>query len=80
MERIMQTTMEVENMQMTLPELLDQLVPGDEVILTRNHQTVAKLVSEPTKKRQPRKAGNCTGMIRIVADDDEHLEDFEEYM
>ena len=76
----MQTTMEMENMQMTLPELLDHLTPGDEVILTRNHETVAKLVSEPAKQRQPRKAGNCIGMIQIVADDDEHLKDFEEYM
>ena len=27
-----------------------------------------------------RKAGNCRGMITIVADDDEHLKDFAEYM
>jgi antitoxin (DNA-binding transcriptional repressor) of toxin-antitoxin stability system len=79
-ERIMQTTMAVEDIKVTLPELLDSLTPGDEVILTRNQQRVATLVSEPPKQRQPRKAGNCIGMIRIVADDDEHLEDFEEYM
>ena len=76
----MQTTMEVENMQMTLPELLDHLTPGDEVILTRNHQTVAKLVSEPTKKQQPRQPGNCKGMITLLVEDDEHLEGFAEYM
>ena len=76
----MQTTMAVEDIKVTLPELLDSLTPGDEVILTRNQQRVATLVSEPLKQRQPRKAGNCIGMIRIVADDDEHLEDFEEYM
>ena len=76
----MQTTMELENMQMTLPELLDHLTPGDEVILTRNHQTVAKLVSEPTKQRQPRKPGNCKGMITLLVEDDEHLEGFAEYM
>ena len=76
----MPTTMEVEDIEMTLPELLDHLTPGDEVILTRNHQPVAKLVSEPAKQRQPRRAGNCIGMIQIVADDDEHLKDFEEYM
>jgi antitoxin (DNA-binding transcriptional repressor) of toxin-antitoxin stability system len=78
--KIMQTTMAVEDIKVTLPELLDSMTPGDEVILTRNQQPVAKLVSEPAKKRQPRKAGNCIGMMRIVADDDEHLEDFEEYM
>jgi antitoxin (DNA-binding transcriptional repressor) of toxin-antitoxin stability system len=76
----MQTTMAVEDIKLTLPELLDSLTPGDEVILTRNQQPVAKLVSEAPRLRRPRTAGNCIGMIRIVADDDEHLEDFEEYM
>jgi hypothetical protein len=38
------------------------------------------LVRENPPSRKPRKAGNCIGMIRIVADDDEHLEDFAEYM
>ena len=76
----MQTTLAVEDIKVTLPELLDSPTPGDEVILTRNQQPVAKLVSEAPKLRQPRKAGNCVGMIRIVADDDEHLENFEEYM
>ncbi len=42
----MQTTMAVEDIKVTLPELLDSMTPGDEVILTRNQQPVAKLVSE----------------------------------
>ena len=45
----MQTTLAVEDIKLTLPELLDSLAPGDEVILTRNHQPVAKLVSEASK-------------------------------
>ena len=76
----MTTTLAIEDMTVTLPELIDTLSSGDEVILTRNHQPVAKLVSEPTKKRQPRQPGNCIGMIRIVAENDDHLEGFEEYM
>ncbi len=32
----MQTTMSVEDIKLTLPELLDKLTAGDEVILTRN--------------------------------------------
>jgi predicted DNA-binding antitoxin AbrB/MazE fold protein len=31
-------------------------------------------------KPKTRKAGNCKGMLTIVADDDEHLKDFEDYM
>jgi antitoxin (DNA-binding transcriptional repressor) of toxin-antitoxin stability system len=76
----MSTTITVEEAQANLRKLIHQLGPGEELVITENQQPVAKLVSEPAKKRQPRKAGNCIGMLRIVADDDEHLADFEEYM
>jgi antitoxin (DNA-binding transcriptional repressor) of toxin-antitoxin stability system len=70
----MQTTMAVEDIKVSLPELLDSLSPGDEVILTRNHRPVAKLVSEAPKPRQPRQPGNCKGMITLLVEDDEDLE------
>ena len=77
----MQTTMAVEDLKLTLPELLDSLTPGDEVILTRNQQPVAKLrVPPPAPQRLPRVPGNCKGMITLLVEDDEHLKDFEEYM
>ncbi len=79
----MQTTMAVEDIKMTLPELLDKLAPGDEVILTRNRKVVAKLVSEPTPAAQPPRPGPglCRGMIAYVAPDfDAPLEDVKEYM
>ena len=76
----MSTTMAVEDIKLTLPELLDSLAPGDEVTLTRNQQPVAKLVGEPARKRQPRKAGNCQGLITLLVEDDENLEGFAEYM
>jgi antitoxin (DNA-binding transcriptional repressor) of toxin-antitoxin stability system len=50
----MQTTLAIEDIKLTLPELLDSLSPGDEVILTRNHRPVAKLVSEKPPERKPR--------------------------
>ena len=78
----MQTTLAVEDIKLTLPELLDSLTPGDEVILTRNHLTIAKIVAEHLKQppKQRPGPGLCKGMITIIADDDEHLKDFEEYM
>ncbi len=79
----MQTTMAVEDMKLTLPELLDRLTPGDEVILTRDQKVVAKLVSEqpaPTKPARPG-PGLCKGMITYMAPDfDAPLEDMKEYM
>ncbi len=76
----MQTTMAVEDITLTLPELLDRLSPGDELILTRNHQPVAKLVREKPPERKPRVPGLGKGMITIVSDDEDHLKDFAEYM
>jgi antitoxin (DNA-binding transcriptional repressor) of toxin-antitoxin stability system len=82
-EKIMQTTMAVEDIKVTLPELLDTLTPGDEVILTRNQQPVAKLVSDvpkPAPKQRPG-PGLCKGMITYMAPDfDAPLEEMKEYM
>ena len=78
----MQTTMAVEEIRLTLPELLDSLTPGDEVILTRNRQPVAKLVSEvakPALKQRPG-PGLCKGMITYMAADfDAPLDCLKEY-
>ena len=53
---------------------------GEELIITQDEKPVAKLVRENSVPRKARKAGNCIGLIKIVADDDEHLKDFAEYM
>lgn len=79
----MTTTMAVEDIQLTLADLLDSLMPGDEVVLTRNQQPVAKLVSAatiPHPKQRPG-PGLCKGMITSIAPDfDAPLEDMKEYM
>ena len=79
----MQTTMAVEDIKVTLPEPLDRLTPGDEVILTRNQQPVAKLVSaeaKPASKQRPGPA-LCKGMITYMAPDfDAPLDCMKEYM
>jgi antitoxin (DNA-binding transcriptional repressor) of toxin-antitoxin stability system len=68
---------------LTLPELLDTLTPGDEVILTRNLQPVAKLVSETAKPApKPRPGpGLGKGMITFISPDfDAPLDCMREYM
>lgn len=75
--------MAVEEIQVTLPELLERLSPGDEVILTRNHRPVAKLVSAVPKPAPTKRPGLGLGrdMITFIAPDfDAPLEDFKEYM
>ena len=59
--------------------LIDKLGPGEEVVITKDAHPVAELRSLTTGKPQPR-FGSCKGMLTIVTDDEDHLEDFTEYM
>jgi prevent-host-death family protein len=79
-EITMLATITVEEAQAKLKELIHQMAPGEEVVITENQQPIAKLVSEQPVKRKPRKAGSAKGKLIILQEDDEHLKDFEEYM
>ena len=72
-------TMSIEEVQATLPEIIGKLGPGEEVVITKDNQPVAELRSLAIGKPQPR-FGSCKGMLTIVTEDEEHLEDFKEYM
>ncbi len=75
------TTITIEEAQANLSELIDRLIPGEPLVIVRGKKPVARLVTEEgSQPRQPRRPGNCKGMMTIVADDDEHLRDFAEYM
>jgi antitoxin (DNA-binding transcriptional repressor) of toxin-antitoxin stability system len=73
-------TVTIQEAQAKLPDLIHQLTPGEELVITENSQPIAKLVSEKSAPFQRPQPGLCKGMITIVADDDEHLRDFAEYM
>ena len=72
----------LEDLTGTLQELLDTLSQGDEVILTRNQQPVAKLVAEIAKQAQMRPGpGLFKSLVTYVAPDfDASLDDLKEYM
>lgn len=64
-----------------LPELIEAAIKGEEIIITKDDQPVAKLVPvPPVKKRRPAKAGSAKGLVTIADDFDEPLEDFKDYM
>lgn len=73
-------TIPLEQAQAQLPDLIHDLKPGEEIVITENNEPVAKLVSEKPAPRQRPGPGLGKGIITIVADDDEHLKDFAEYM
>ena len=72
-------TMPIEQAEGHLAEIVEKLAPGEEVVLTRDNRPAARLVREPGELPRP-VPGRGKGMLTVVSDDDEHLEDFAEYM
>jgi antitoxin (DNA-binding transcriptional repressor) of toxin-antitoxin stability system len=75
-------TVTIQTAQATLPDLIHKLTPGEDLVITENNQPVAKLVCETPKLKAGLRPppGLGKGCITIIADDDEHLRDFAEYM
>ena len=75
----MTKTVELDIAQATLSELIAGLAPGDEVVIVQNQKVVAKLVPS-SAAREPRKPGLMQGKLTVISEDDEHLDDFRDYM
>jgi prevent-host-death family protein len=76
----MMTTVSIQEAQAKLSELIHQLMPGEEVVITENNQPVARLTAA-TPSRPVRKLGTLKGTVLYMAPDfDAPLEDFKEYM
>jgi antitoxin (DNA-binding transcriptional repressor) of toxin-antitoxin stability system len=66
--------------QQHLPELIANLKPGEEIQICQNERAIARLIVEPRTTRKPRQPGSAIGTFTIIADDEQHLEDFCDYM
>ncbi len=74
------TTITIEDAQARLPDLIDHLHPGDEVIITKDELPVARLTATAPPPAE-RKLGTMQGSILYMAPDfDAPLDDFKEYM
>jgi len=79
-------TLTVEEAQTRLPELVRNLLPGEEVVITADDRTVARLVgpavaTPPPAGWQRPSPGLLKGMITSMAPDfDAPLEDLRDYM
>ena len=69
---------DVDQAKQHLPELIEQAAQGDEVVITKGGQPVAKLIPI-TKEKKVRQFGSARGLIKISSDFNEPLEDFQEY-
>lgn len=75
------TAISVREAQATLSELIHQLAPGQEVLLTEDDRPVAKLVATATERPKAPKLGTQRGSVLYMAPDfDAPLDDFKEYM
>ena len=74
-------TITIEEAQAGLTDLIHRLAPGDEVLITENERTVAKLtVAAPERVKKPRELGTMRGTVLSMEHFDDPLEDFEDYM
>jgi antitoxin (DNA-binding transcriptional repressor) of toxin-antitoxin stability system len=64
-----------------LSELIHELHPGDEVVITEGERPVARLLPATAPARKARQLGTLRGTVKHVAPDfDAPLGDFKEYM
>ncbi len=77
----MTNTVTLDEAQNHLKELIHQMTPGDEIIITENERTVAKLIfgSSPVTKRPEPSLGKGS-IVYMSSDFDEPLDEMKEYM
>lgn len=73
---------EIDVAQAQLTDALAAVENGEEVVLVKDGQPVARLVpvEEPAALLGPRKAGSARGLFTVPDDFDAPLEDFRDYM
>lgn len=75
------TSVTLTEAQARLPELIEKLVPDEELVITRDSSPIARLVAERRHQYKDRQPGAGKGRILFMADDfDAPLDDFKEYM
>lgn len=76
----MPTTITVDEAQAKLKDLIHQMAPGEEVIITENQQPVAKLVSQPVNAPRPGPGLGKGSIIYMAPDFDAPWDEMKEYM
>ena len=74
------STVTLQDAQSRLGEIIAGLKPGDSVEITSNGSPLASLTRANGHHRKERIPGSAIGELQVLADDDEHLRDFGEYL
>ncbi len=75
----MHAVLTIEEAQSNLQELIDKLAPGDEIVITKNQQPVAKLVRDRFPPARPAPGLGKGSILYMAPDFDEPPEEFKEY-
>ena len=68
----------IEEAKTTLPDLIEEAVGGDEVLIAKDDQHIVKLVPVSGTKPAPQ-FGSAKGLITMADEFDVPLKDFDEY-
>jgi prevent-host-death family protein len=63
-----------------LPELIEQTIGGNEVIITQGGKPLVKLVAFSQNKLTQRHFGSAKCLIKMAPDFEAPIEDFKDYM
>jgi antitoxin (DNA-binding transcriptional repressor) of toxin-antitoxin stability system len=73
-------TVTIEEAQARLRALIEQMHPGEEIIITRDLKPIARLIAEQTPQLPARQLGTIKGSVLYMAPDfHAPLEEFKEY-
>lgn len=74
-------TVTLNEAQSSLADLVHRMSPGDELGITENEQTVARLIVDTPKPQELRRLGTMKGTVLKMSEDfDAPLDDFRDYM
>ena len=71
---------DIEQAKNSFPDLVEQTIGGNEIIITKKGQPVVKLIAITKKHKKKRLFGSAKGLIKIAADFDKTPEDFRDYI
>jgi prevent-host-death family protein len=71
-------TVNIDQAKSSLKELIGRTADGEKVVITEGGRPVAELIPVKAPNPSPR-YGSCRGMLEIVSEDVEHLDDFRDY-
>ena len=70
----------LDEVQAKLPEIVHGLGEGHEVVIVEGQRPVARLLGPLPTKGRSRPPGSAHGRLTVLVEDDEHLQDFGDYV